>query len=231
MQLVVRRSALRMWLFAILGVPFIIFGVDILGGRQLTTRLTDYIYPGDNVSPPAIETHELAWAWAFLTVGGIFTAWALKELIGPRRVVRGDWRGVTLSLSGPFRNATLVPWSAIDDVRSGVAVDGESEFPVLIFDLNDRGDMPDRPWGARWVAPGRLAIASRDWEYEAFIVATQLRELASQVVVTNNESGDRPDDEVRAAVHPEDLAGWEILEVEPPTTGRLAGRVLRNDDG
>ncbi len=183
MQLVVRRSALRMWLFAILGVPFIIFGIDTLGGRRLTTRITDLIYPGENTVPPAIETHELAWAWAFLVAGGIFTVWALKELIAPRRVVTGDWRGVSIGLAGPFWPATRVPWSLIDDIRSGTAGDGESDFPVLVFDLRDRGDLPERPWGARWVDRDRLAVASRDWDHSAQRVAVQLRQLAGEVLV------------------------------------------------
>jgi hypothetical protein len=228
MQLVVRRSALRMWLFAILGVPFIIFGVDILGGRQLTTRLTDYIYPGENATPPVLETHELAWAWAFLVAGGLFTAWALKELIAPRRVVQGDWRGVTLGVAGPFRPATLIPWSDIEDVRAGTASDGESEFPVLVFDISRLGDLPQRPWGARWVGPNQLAIASRDWEYEAFIVATQLRELASQVVVSNDMTADdeESDDPPDAPIGPADLAGWDVLDLEPPTQGSTARGLL-----
>jgi len=224
MQLVVRRSALRMWLFAILGVPFVIFGVDTLGGRRLTTRLTDLIYPGDNVVPPAIETHELAWAWAFLVAGGIFTVWALKELIAPRRVVTGDWRGVSVGLAGPFLPSTLVPWSLIDDIRSGTAGDGESEFPVLILDLRDRGDISERPWGARWVTQGRLAVASRDWEQNASKVAVALRQLAREVLA-GEVALDRPDDEpVSRPMNSKDLAGWEILEIEPPTSGRSADR-------
>lgn len=225
MQLVVRRSALRMWLFAILGVPFIIFGVDILGGRQLTTRLTDYIYPGDAATPPVLETHELAWAWAFLLAGGLFTAWALKELIAPRKVIVGDWRGVSLAVSGPFRPATLIPWNDIEDVRSGTAGDGETEFPVLVLDVSRLGDLPRRPWGARWVGPNQLAVASRDWEYEAFIVATQLRELASQVVVTT-ELGEPNDDAAEEAIGPADLSGWAVLDLEPPTQGSSAPGLL-----
>lgn len=219
MQLVVRRSALRMWLFAILGVPFVIFGVDILGGQQLTTRITDLIYPGDNVNPPAIETHEFAWAWAFLIAGGLFTAWALKELIGPRKVVLGDWRGVAIAVAGPFRPAVLIPWSAIDDIRAGTARDGEGEFPVLTFDLSDRGDLPVRPWGARWVAPDRLAVASRDWEHKAPVVSAQLRELASQVIVVDGGSELVAIDEAERAtpVGLEELSGWEIIDLEPPT--------------
>ena len=130
-DLTVRRSALRMWLMAVLGVPFIIFGTDVLFQRRLSTAITDRIYPSERVTPPAFETHDLAWAWVFLVVGGLLTAWALKELIAPRRVLVADWQGVGLAISGPFAEPVRLPWSAMDEFIGDVASDDGGRHPVL----------------------------------------------------------------------------------------------------
>jgi len=178
-DLTVRRNALLMWFLAVLGVPFVIFGVDILFERRIATSLTDLIYPTTAVTAPSFETHDLAWAWTFLVVGGAMTVWALKELIAPRRVVHADARGIALAVTGPFVSPVRVPWSDVRDIGVGVGTDDGGSFPVLRLVLDDTGSLPDEPWGARWSGEGVLNLAAGEWDVDPQAVADRLLELAT----------------------------------------------------
>ena len=179
LDLTVRRSALRMWLLAVLGVPFIIYGVDLLIERRLATTITDLIYPSENVTPPPFETHDLAWAWVFLVVGSVLTVWALKELIAPRRVVHADWHGVALAVGGPFASSVRLPWPAVDDFSAAVDADGAGKYPVLRMRVSEPETLPKYPWGARWGENGVLSIAAKDWDSHVEAVAERLSEMAT----------------------------------------------------
>lgn len=177
LTLVVRRSALLMWLLAVSGVPFIIFGVDILFERRLATLLTDYIYPSERVTAPPFETHDLAWAWVLLVVGFALTTWALKELIAPRRVVHADHHGVSLAVAGPFSAPAKLPWSAVEGFEASTEIDGGGTFAGLRVGILEEERVPRRPWGARWVEPGVLAIAANEWDLSVDHVADQLNHM------------------------------------------------------
>ena len=175
--LTVRRSALLMWLLAVSGVPFIIFGVDLLFERRLATSLTDIIYPTERVTPPPFETHDLAWAWVLLIAGAVMTTWALKELIAPRRIVHADETGVAIAVSGPLAASVQIPWSAIDDVTADIDHDEGGVFPVLLVHMSEPERLPIHPWGARWVGEGVLSIAAGEWDVEAGAAAERLLEF------------------------------------------------------
>ena len=174
---IVRRSALQMWLLAVVGVPFIIFGVDLLFERRLATQLTEIIYPSELVTPPPFETHELAWAWVLLIAGAAMTVWALKELIAPRRIIHADAHGVALAIAGPLVASAQLPWTSIDDVRADVGHDEGGTFPVLRVAVVEPERLPIRPWGARWMNDGVLAISAGEWDVDVALVADRLGEL------------------------------------------------------
>ncbi len=208
LELTVRRNALLMWGLAVLGVPFVIFGVDILFERRLATTITDLIYPSDAVQAPPFETHDLAWAWVFLIVGGAMTVWALKELIAPRRVLQGDARGIGLAVGGPFASPIRLPWSDLLGADSGTADDGAGTYPVLVLRLADPEKLPANPWGARWGEHGTLVMAAGEWDVPAAAIAERLLELATfyrepAEVVARPRSGDR----------------WEELQAPPLVDG------------
>jgi hypothetical protein len=177
-DLTVRRNALLMWLLAISGVPFIIYGVDVLFQRRLAITLTDYIYPSDRVTAPPFETHELAWAWVLLVVGGALTIWALKELIAPRRVLHADHRGLALAIAGPFAAPVRLPWSAIEAVEAGRVIDAGGDFDALQMYLAEPERVPENPWGARWTDAHTLTLAASEWDVDASIVADRLLTMA-----------------------------------------------------
>ncbi len=176
-DLTVRRSALLMWLLAVVGVPFIIFGVDLLFERRLATQLTEIIYPSERVTPPPFETHELAWAWVLLIAGAAMTAWALKELIAPRRIIHADARGVAFAVAGPLAASVRLPWTSIGDVAADIGHDEGGAFPVLRVAVGKPEQLPIRPWGARWMDDGALAIAAGEWDVDVELVADRLGEL------------------------------------------------------
>lgn len=178
-DLIVRRGALRMWLLAVLGVPFIIYGVDLLIERRLATTITDLIYPGEAVTPPPFETHDAAWAWVFLIAGSVLTLWALKELIAPRRVVHADWQGVALAVGGPFVSAVRLPWSVVGDFSAGMDTDGAGSYPVLRLKVFEPQTLPTNPWGARWDDNGVMSISAKDWDRPPGEVADRLDEMAA----------------------------------------------------
>ncbi len=175
-EIVVRRSALRVWLIALLAAPFWIFGADLIFQQRLLGRLGDLIYPGD---VPAFEARDSWWAWLFLLCGIAVTAWALKELLAPKRIVVASEAGLTLAVAGPFRPRTVLRWDQVLDVKADRAVDDGDVLPVLRLRVASPELLPARPWGARRVGPDTLMILASDWDTQPGDVVDKIRELTS----------------------------------------------------
>jgi hypothetical protein len=167
-HLVIRRSAIKMWLVAVLAVPFVLYGADVLLRQRFVGQVLDLIHPDGEL--PSIETRDLAWAWVFVIVGGGLAIWGLKELILPRKVLEAGERGLSLRIGGPFSQPVLISWSLIRAVRATRASDDGDVFPVVTIDFAPgqvpRG-LPAQPWGARWVSKTTLAISAQDWDRSA----------------------------------------------------------------
>lgn len=176
MTLVVRRSALKMWLMAMGGIPLLIISLDVLTNRRITNWLRELIFRPEDTQ--IYEPRDVIWAWAMALFAGFIVLWGLKELFIPTKVVEATDRGLSLKVSGPFRRATVVPWDLIDDVKGIEIEDDGDTIPMLSIGLLGRGDLPDNPWGARWIGERELALLAEDWSESPQEIADQIIRFA-----------------------------------------------------
>ena len=172
--IVVRRSAMRVWLVALLAAPFWIFGADLIFQQRLLGRLADFVYPGEI---PAFEARDSLWAWLFVLVGLGVTVWALKELITPRRMLIGDRDGLALAVLGPLRRPLKLDWDQVSEVQAGKAMDDGDLLSVLSVTVTTPELIPEQLWGARSVGRGRILILGTDWDTSVEAVADRLAAL------------------------------------------------------
>ena len=176
MALVVRRSALKMWLMAMGGIPLLVISLDVLTNRRITNWLRELIFRPEDTQ--IYEPRDVIWAWAIALFAGFIVLWGLKELFLPTKVIEATDQGLSLKVSGPFRSATALPWDLIDDVR-GVEIDDDGDtITMLSIGLLGRGNLPDNPWGARWVGERELALLAEDWSESPEEVADQIVRFA-----------------------------------------------------
>lgn len=155
------KSAWRVWLFAILGVPFLLVGADLFFQRKLLGFFGDLIYGAEEL--PEFEPRDTILAVLFLVGGAVLTLWALKELLFPKKVFVADRQGVHLAVLGPFRPAVPIPWEAVADIEYKLVDDEGEARPAVRVEVTDRTGLPDHPWGARWVGLEELLIDATGW--------------------------------------------------------------------
>lgn len=175
-EVVVRRSAWRMWLTSLLTIPLVVLSVDILTQRRLTNSLRDMIFKPDDTQ--LFEFRDVIWAWVILLAAGGVALWALRELIVPTKVIHADEAGVRLSITAPFRSPLFVAWSDIEDIGSATVDDEGDAFPVLWIRLSAAAVYVDQPWSARWMDDRTLAMMGSDWDADPIEVARLLADLA-----------------------------------------------------
>lgn len=181
--LIIRRSAMRMWMLALAGVPLVVVAVDVLTRRRLTDALRAVLFRPDDTQ--IFEPRDVIWAWVMLVCGLILVVFGLKELMFPTTVVEANTLGLRLKLSGPLRPATVVPWSAVDDVGSGSVADDGDRLPVMWIRLFEPGLIPDQPWGARWIDENTVALLASDWDRTAVRAAEDVTQFALDVVTAS----------------------------------------------
>jgi hypothetical protein len=173
---VIRRSAFRMWILALAGVPFVVLAADVLTRRRLTNALREILFRPEDTQ--IFEPRDVIWAWVMLVAGGIVVVFGLKELMFPAAVVEANGLGLRLRLSGPFRPSTTVPWDAIDDIGSGSVADEGDRLPVLWVRLDRPELIPPEPWGARWIDERTIALLASDWDRSAVRASEEISALA-----------------------------------------------------
>lgn len=172
MRVVVRRSAVKMWLLAMGGIPLLVIAVDVLTNRRITNWLRELIFnPNDT---QIFEPRDVIWAWAILLFAGFLVVWGLKELFLPTRVIEARYEGLAIRLRGPLRKADVIPWGNIVDVEPGEIADEGDVLLLLRIKLLTRGGLPEHPWGARWVEARVLGVLAEDWATPPGKVADQL---------------------------------------------------------
>jgi len=173
---VVRRSALKMWLLAMGGIPLLVISLDVLTARRITRWLTDLMFRPEDVQ--IFEPRDVIFAWVMFVFGAVAVIWGLKELFIPTKVVECREQGLAVRVNGPFRGPSIIPWKDIKDV-GGADIDDEGDvIPLLIVTVFSRENLPDNPWGARWVAERELGIMAQDWDEDPQEAAERIAEYA-----------------------------------------------------
>jgi hypothetical protein len=179
MRVVVQRSAVKMWLLAIGSIPLLVISVDVLTNRRITNWLREMVFnPNDT---QIYEPRDVIWAWAMLLFSALLILWGLKELFVPTKVIEARSEGLAVRLRGPLAKADVIPWEHVIDIRSGEIMDEGDVLILLRIRLLTRGDLPDHPWGARWVETRVLGILAQDWATPPAKVADQIAEFAAGV--------------------------------------------------
>lgn len=172
MTVVVRRSALKMWLMAMGGIPLLVISLDVLTERRITRWLTDLIFQPEDVQ--IFEPRDVIFAWVMLLFGALLVVWGLKELFVPTKVIECRDDGLAVKLNGPFRGPVVISWDNIRDVGGADIDDDGDVIPLLVITVFGREGLPDNPWGARWVAERELGVMAQDWDEDPQDVAEKI---------------------------------------------------------
>ena len=179
MTLVFKRSTVRMWLLAMAGIPLLIISLDVLTNRRLTNWLREIIFRPDDTQ--IFEPRDVIWAWVMFLFAAVIVVWGLKELFIPTKVVECRDEGLALKINGPFRQPSIIAWNDVVDVQ-GAEVDDEGDrVSLFVVQLLTKGDLPDSPWGARWLDERELGVLADDWAQDPQEVADQVADYAVEV--------------------------------------------------
>lgn len=182
MTVVVRRSAMKMWLMAMGGIPLLVISLDVLTARRITRWLTDLMFRPEDVQ--IFEPRDVIFAWVMFMFGAVAVIWGLKELFMPTKVVECRQQGLAVRVNGPFRGPSIIPWKDIQDV-GGADIDDEGDLiPLLIITVFNRENLPDNPWGSRWVAELELGIMAQDWDEDPQEAAERIAQYAVEAART-----------------------------------------------
>lgn len=183
MTLVVRRSATRMWLLAMAGVPLLVISLDVLTRRNITNWLREIIFRPEDTQ--IYEPRDVIWAWVMALFAVFLVGWGLKELFVPTRVVECRDHGLLLKINGPFKPPTAITWENIVDVRATEMFDEGERLPLLGVRVLSRQGVPDHPWGARWLDQRELGMLAQDWAKSPDVVATEIGDFAVEAARRN----------------------------------------------
>lgn len=180
MTVVVRRSALKMWLMAMGGIPLLVISLDVLTQRRITRWLTDLMFRPEDVQ--IFEPRDVIFAWVMFLFGAFLVIWGLKELFLPTKVVECRDDGLAVRIQGPHRGPAVIAWENIRDVGGDVIDDDGDEIPLLVVTVFDREGLPGNPWGARWVEERELGIMAQDFDDDPHRVAERIADYAVDAV-------------------------------------------------
>lgn len=172
MKVVVQRSAVKMWLLAIGGIPLLVIAVDVLTNRRITNWLRELLFNPDDTQ--IYEPRDVIWAWAMLLFSAFLVLWGLKDLFLPTKVIEGRDGGLAVRLRGPLRKADVIPWGNVVDIEAGEIIDEGDILLLLKIKLLTRDGLPEHPWGARWVDNRVLGMLAEDWSTPPAKVADQI---------------------------------------------------------
>lgn len=162
--LAVYRSPVRLFLFGIVGLLLMVTAIDVMWLHRVSTAPET----SEGVLTSTGRNQRRAdyfWGIPLLFGGTALFGYAMFSLLQrePVLVVRDD--GVAFQVNGPGDPPLFVPWNAIDDVYTAADpdLDHGQPYPVVVFDLNRPGLLPDEPWDAEWDG-SRLKVNAGSWE-------------------------------------------------------------------
>lgn len=196
MSVVVTRSPLRLFAYVMLAIPAVLLAVDMtVSHRYYPAPSTVEVTVGSTVDQfgevvpvtarrltdegQSQQRRDRLLA-AMLFVGGVGAiGWAMRELVRPRALLTADRDGIAVRIDGSSEPLRRFPWSAVAEVRSGLAdVDGD-EVPVLSIRFHDPALVP--PWPASAVAdPPWLHLIGDDWSPPPHLVTPLLEHAGSR---------------------------------------------------
>lgn len=176
MTVVVKRSALKMWLMALGGIPLLVIALDVLTNRRIANYLREILFRPEETQ--IYEPRDVIWAWVMLGFAAFVILWGLKELFVPTKVIECRPEGLALKIRGPFRGPAVVPWKQVVDVDRYEMEEEGRKFPHLLLEFTTAEGLPDEPWGARWVGETWLAVLAEDWSDDPMKVAEQIADYA-----------------------------------------------------
>ena len=160
------RSPGRTWAVAIMSVPFVILGLDLLLLPRLFpqyVRRLDLLADEMGLNRITTTGPEEPWGLVFLLGGTAMLVWALKDLVFPRELLGVDDDGVSFtSLLGPGGGRFHVPHSEIAAAAPAVLIEGSDRAPAVAIRFTDPSRLPSAPWGAVWV-DSTLFIRTSGW--------------------------------------------------------------------
>ena len=207
------RSPGRTWLVAILSVPFVILGLDLLLLPRLFpqyVRRLDLLADNMGLNRITATGPEEPWGLIFLLAGSGMLLWALKDLVFPREMLGVDDAGVSFaSLLGPGGGRFQVPHDEIVEAAPAVLVEGGDRSPAVALRFTDPSRLPSDPWGAMWIdrtlfirtsgwtaTPGRIAAVvndDRDEESIGYLVEIESDQVEVTEVTGDPTRGDNPE--------------------------------------
>ncbi len=176
MKVVAQRSSLRMWLMAMAGIPLLVISLDVLTQRKLTRRLTEILFRPDDIQ--IYEPRDVIYAWVMFLFALFLVGFGLKELFWPTKVVECRPEGLALRLNAPYRPASVIPWANIQELGAAQVYDDGDAVDLLVISVVGRGDLPDNPWGARWLDERELGVMALDWLQDPQEVAEEIAAYA-----------------------------------------------------
>jgi len=176
----VRRKPLFPFFVALAGLPLVAIAFDFFTGARLLNRIGEVVYNSD-VDPFELRDAFLASLFAFM--GGTMVLWGLRDLVVPKPILKADPDALRLAVRGPFGRLTNVVWSELEEAKEATReVDGQT-LPALALTVSTQGELPDEPWGARWVGGHTLVMDATRWDTTLADVVSELTRLRHQALV------------------------------------------------
>jgi len=160
----VHRSPVRLFLFGVVGLLFMMTAVDVIWVHRVSTppEMAEEVLTTRGANQ---RRADYLWGIPMLVVGGSLFGYAVFSLLRrePVLVVRDD--GVEFQVGAPGHGAAFVPWNAIADVYSASDPDPDDggSTAVVVFLLTNTGLLPAKPWDAEWDGQ-RLKVNATSWE-------------------------------------------------------------------
>jgi hypothetical protein len=207
LRLIVRRSIFKVWLLGVLGLPLIFIAVDYVWGTfGFLDLFGSWSYGSKEVE--AFEPRDDVLVAILGSLGIACTGFTIKEVVAPRRLLAADDDGVHVPLRGPLRRPHGISWYQVKELRA--------EDDALLIEVQSRGDLPEDPWGARWVEERVLRIPSAWWDRTPESAIGRIQALGFRPLLV---SAPVADEQLLAAIDEAHAAGVQLGAGAAEATG------------